>query len=350
LIWRAFTTRRFVLGWLAIWFSAMLTGDYFVRIEAPAMKARIALHSDMVTGNAPYAYRYRVLTPYAAEAMARLLQRLPTVRTRPTAPMLPYSELAFTSAYCLLNFAALITLLWCLGELIWRLFRYELALFGVATAAMLVSFTFRDHYYHPWSFWEGAFFALGLLMIHRKGYLLFSVVSLLALVNRETSIFLLVAFLFTALPQDVSKGNVVKALRSLELRVALGNLAAWVAGFFLLHYLVGYKPSTFTAETAWIGNRAHIWYALILNTLMIGFVSPLILRGIRPSPPLIRRAALMMPAYLALLLALGYWWEIRYWITLLPIVVPALVAATANGTGAEDSSPSVLCIPATLDE
>jgi hypothetical protein len=333
---RVLSTPRLILCWVAIWLSAMLTGDYYVRVEAPAMNARISLHQDMVTGNAPYAYRYRVLAPYAAEALARLLQHAPIVNTRALTPPLPYSGLAFTTAYCLLNLAALVTLLWSIGELTWRLSRYDLALLGVAIAAVMVGFTFRDHYYHPWSFWEGAFFALGLLLIHRQQFLLFSALNLFGLINRETSVFLLVAFLLTTLPRDLSKARAIEALHSSPFRFAVGNLIVWVIGFFTLHYVIGYKPSTFTLETAVAGNRAHIWYALVLNTLFIGCVSPLILKGLRLSPPLIRRSALMIPGYLALLLTLGYWWEIRYWITLLPIVVPALVAALANAAPPEE--------------
>jgi hypothetical protein len=332
LLRRALTTPRFILCWLAIWLSAVLTVDYYDRIEGPAMNERIAQHHEMVTGYAPYAYRYRILTPYAAEGVARLLQQLPVVSARDTVPPLSYSQLAFTLAYCVLNFSALVTLLWSLGELIWRLFRYELALFGVAVSAMMVSFTFRDHYFHPWSFWEGAFFSLGLLLIHRKRYIQLSVVSLLGLLNRETSVFLLVAFLFTALPRELSRQGVRRALRSRELRFAVGNLAVWVVGFFILHSVIGYRPSTFFLETALRGNRAHVGYALILNALFVGLISPLVIAGIRRSPPLIRRSALMMPAYLGLLLVIGFWWEVRYWITLLPIVVPGLVAALANAT------------------
>jgi len=330
LLRRALTTPRFILCWLAIWLSAVLTVDYYDRIEAPGMNDRIALHHGIVTGSAPYQFRYRILTPYIADGTARLLQHLPIVRTRPSMQLRPYSELAFTLAYCFLNLLALITLFWSLGELLWRLFRYDLALCGVALSAMLVSFTFRDHYFQPWSFWEGAFFALGLLLIHRRRYALFSGVSLLGLLNRETSVFLLVAFLFTALPQDMSREGLRRAARSRGLRFAVGNLAVWVAGFFILHAVVGYRPSTFFLETALRGNRAHVGYALILNALFIGLISPLVIAGIRRSPPLIRRSALMMPAYLGLLLVIGFWWEVRYWITLLPIVVPGLVAALAN--------------------
>jgi hypothetical protein len=324
---RVLTARGFILVWFAIWLSALLTAEYYVRIERPAMKVRVTLHHDMVTGDAPYAYRYRVLTPYLAEGLARGLQQLPFIKSQPMREPLPYSELAFVAAYSILNFTGLFVLLWSLGALIRELFRYELALLGVAICAFLVGFTFRDHYYHPWSFWEGAYYALGLLLIQRKQYLLFSLVSIIGLLNRETSVFLLLAFLFIALPERLSKDDLIVALRTSGLRYALGNLVAWVFGFFILHYLIGYKPSTFTVETAIAGNRTHLWYALILNAMFIGFAIPLIVTGIQRSPPLIRRSALMSPAYLGLLLVLGYWWEIRYWITLLPILVPALVAA-----------------------
>ena len=52
-----------------------------------------------------------------------------------------------------------------------------------------------------------------------------------------------------------------------------------------------------------------------------------VLRGMAAGPRLIRRAALVLPLYFALLLVIGYWCEIRYWITAIPIVVPALIAA-----------------------
>ena len=322
----------------------MLTGDYYDRIEAPMMNARIALHHGIVSGSAEYGYRYRILVPYAAEGVARLVQHLPVVRTHPVEPLLPYSRLAFVAAYSVLNFLALIVLLWSLGELIWRMFRYELALIGVLVSAVMVSFTFRDQYFHPWSFWEGAFFAAGLLLIHRKQYLLFLVVSLLGLLNRETSVFLVLAFLLTTLPHTLSKDSMRRTLRSLEFRFAVGSLAIWVGGYFILHYIVGYKPTYFTIAKALAANRAHLKYALILNGLLFGLISPLVVRGIPLSPSLIRRSALMMPAYLVLLLVIGFWWEIRYWITLLPIIVPALVAALASNP-TPPSEPFSLNVP-----
>ena len=296
----------------------MLTYEYYNRIEDPARDARISLHAAIVDGTAPYQYRYRVLIPYAAEGLGRVLQHAPFLRTRAVAPPLSYSKSAFTVAYGLLNFAALVIMLWSVGELIWRLTRFELAPFGIALSAMMLSFTFRSHYYHPWSFWEGAFFALGLLLMHREQYWRVSVLSLVALANRETSVFLLVAFFFISLP------------RGRGLRFAIGNLVVWVCGFFALHYMVGYQPSTFSLQMAIDGNRTNILFSLLLNGLLIGLSLPLIWQGLRRSSPFIRRAALMLPAYVGLLLVIGYWWEIRYWISALPILVPAIAAAIAD--------------------
>jgi hypothetical protein len=313
----AAASRRLVIYWLAIWLAAMLTYDYYSRVEDPFMGARMSLHHEIVSGTAPYQYRYRVLIPAVAEGLARVFQHAPTVKSRPIAPPLAYSKRAFVLAYASLNFAALAILFWSVGELVAELMGTELSWVAVTLSAILVTFTFRNHYYHPWSFWEGAMFGTGLLLIHQRRLWLFAILSLIGLLNRETSIFLVLILAATAFPD----------VRSREMRFAIGTMTAWVAGFFLLHYFVGYRPSTFFLETALTGNRENAWFALLLNGLLIGIVSPLILRGMFTGPRLIRRAALVLPLYLALLLVIGYWWEIRYWITAIPIIVPALIAA-----------------------
>jgi hypothetical protein len=309
--------RRLVTCWLAIWLAAMLTYDYYSRVEVPYMDARMSLHHEIISGTAPYQLRYRILVPVVAEGLGRVFQHAPMVKSRPVSPPLAYSRRAFVLAYAWLNFAALAILFWSVGELVAELMGTELSWVAVTLSAIFVTFTFRNHYYHPWSLWEGALFGTGLLLIHQRRLWLFAVLSLIGLLNRETSIFMVLILVATALPD----------VRGRDMRFAIGTMAAWVGGFFLLHYFVGYRPSTFFLETALAGNRENAWFALLLNGLLIGIVSPLILRGMFTGPRLIRRAALVLPLYLALLLVIGYWWEIRYWITAIPIVVPALIAA-----------------------
>ena len=56
---------------------------------------------------------------------------------------------------------------------------------------------------------------------------------------------------------------------------------------------------------------------------------PLIAVGFARAPRLIRRAGLALIPYCALLLVIGYWWEIRYWMTTLPVLIPALASQLA---------------------
>jgi len=295
----------FMLGWLAVWLAAMLTYDYYIRVENPQMQSRVELHGMIVTGTAPYQYRYRVLIPYAAEGLMRVLRRTPV------------GHRAFAVSFGILNFSAIALMLWATGALMARIFKWEVALFGVALSAMMIEFTFRHHNYHPWSFWEGAFVALGLLLIYRRRYIAFFVLSILALLNRETSVFLLLAFVAIEWPNGPG------------FRMALVTLAVWVAGFFVLHWAVGYAPSTFTLQMAIEGNRSNLLLAVWMNLLMIGIALPLLWRAWRRGPAFYRRAAWSLPPYLALLLVIGYWWEIRYWITALPIIVPLIAIALA---------------------
>src|SRR5262249_43198799 len=147
---------------------------------------RIALHNEIVSGTAPYQYRYRILVPAAAEGLARAFQRAPMVASRPILPPLAYSKRAFELAYAALNFTALAILFWSVGELVARLFGTQLSWFAVALSAVLVTFTFRNQLYQPWSFWEGAQFGVGLLLIHQRRLWLFAGLSLVGLLNRET--------------------------------------------------------------------------------------------------------------------------------------------------------------------
>jgi len=327
---RELRSRTVILYMVAIWLSAMLTYDYYDRTERPQVQGRILLHHEIVVGTAPYQYRYRVLLPNVAEVIGRLIQRLPLIHSRPVAEPLTYSKRAFVISYCLLNFTALLIFFVCQIWLLLLFFVYELALLGGAISALLVDFTFRDHYFQPWSLWEGAFFSLGLILIHRRMHWQFLGLSLIALLNRETSLFLVLIFLINTFPCHWPKGGLTKIALQRDTQFAVANFVVWLAGYLALHQLVGYRPSTFFIETAVSGNAANFKYAVVLNAVLIGSLTPLILSGLRSSPQLIRRSAWILLPYFGLLLVIGFWWEIRYWITVLPVIVPAMIAAIPN--------------------
>ncbi len=318
--------RTSLLGWIAVWLSLILTFEYYARIEQPQMEARIELHQQIVDGTSSFEKRYRVLIPFAVEALARAIELTPLSQGRPATPPLAYSRRTFALSYCALNLAALITMLWCLGALISRLLGFDRAIAGMALTALIIGLTFRDHYYHPWSLSEGAFFALGLLLIHLERYWAFTILTVVAVINRETSLFLNIAFFFIALPASLGVDALLGSLRERRMRFAAGNLGVWLAGYLGLQMLIGYHPAEAELEAVIQFNLSRAGYAVVLNLLAIGFVAPIVVRGILRGPEMIRRASLMLPLYFGLLLVIGYWWEIRYWIAVLPIVVPALLA------------------------
>lgn len=319
----AFGLSRLLL-WLTVWLAAMLTYDYYARIEAPELDKRAEMHRSIVAGEAAYQVRYRVLTPFAAEAVSRALHSLHVRERR-----------ALAVAYLVLDFAALALMLAAMSELLTTLFSFEWAVAGLAISAVMIAFTFRDHFYHPWSLWEGAFYAVGLLLMLRGSTAPLILLIVLACVNRETSIFLPLMWMAYALPRW---------------RSAAAGLAAWAITYFALHWTIGYRPATFFLSTAIAGNRKMLDYAVLLNLLLIGGIVPLIVRGILRGPHLIRRTAMVSPLYLGLLLAIGFWWEVRYWITLLPVIVPALIAgiSQANGRDRATEMPRT-SLPSTLE-
>jgi hypothetical protein len=323
---RAARSYSLILVLFSVQLSGILCFDYYWRVERPSMDRRIALHRDVLDSSAPYEYRYRILIPKAADLVARALQHFWVSSAQPKIVELSYGRDAFAWAYICLDFLAFFFMLWAGGRLTQELFQYPLALFGMAVSCLLIDFTFRDHYFHPWSYWEGAFFALGLLLLYRERYWSFSVVSILGIFNRDTSVFLPLAFLFYAFPQPVIKSSLAGLAQRRAFRFAIGNLIVWLLGFLLLRQVIGYRPPIFSVETAWKGNTDSWPYALSLNLLLFGPMWLWLIRGIRMAPVLIRRAAIVIPLYLALLLVIGYWWEIRYWISILPILIPALIA------------------------
>jgi len=78
---------------------------------------------------------------------------------------------------------------------------------------------------------------------------------------------------------------------------------------------------------AWRYNtdNQRVIRAAFLNAVFFGASWTYIGLGIKNAPSQIRRAAYVVVPYAAMLFAIGYSIEIRYWITMLPILIPLLL-------------------------
>ncbi len=292
--------------------SALLTYDYYDRIEVPRHDIRVSFHRSVVDGTAPYQLRYRVLVPYVAEGIMKVAGQI-----------LP-PERSFRLTYMVLNFAALAIFFGSLLGLLHQWFGPGLAYFGLALSAVIIDFTFRHHSFHPWSFWEASLCALAMLWISRKHWSRLVPLSIAAAMIRETTALLPLGFLLAVLPLNPRHWRSAE-LRRREVRVALGSIFAWAATLAAVHAVVGYRPATFSIQTAIAGNLQDLRLALILNFLMAGPLLMLAARGVLRSAPVVRGMALAAIPYVCVLSVIGYWWEIRYWMAILPVLVPAVI-------------------------
>ncbi len=319
-------TKTFLFEILVLFqLTLVLTYNYFEYVERLTIQSRMKMHDAIVMGTAPYQYRYRVLVPYAAEALMKPLSLLPGMKSA-NALHERLQNRPFMLAYGILNFVAIMLFLIFMLALLKQWFPWSMALLGVLLTAIIMSVTFRDHYFHPWSFWEAALYATGLHLIVRREYFLFTVANLIGVVNRETSCFLPLMFVLSVIPR--ASKDWLLSLERKDMRFALLNLAIWPLAFAVLHKVVGYAPATFTISIAWHGNKSRLFYSLFMNAILLGPLWVFAIKGlISSAPSVIRRSSLAVIPYVALLSVIGFWWEVRYWIPMLPILIPAIIAS-----------------------
>jgi hypothetical protein len=291
--------------------SAVLAYIYFRQVGSPYPKERLELHQQILRGTAESPYRYRVLVPFVAEGLVRALSAV-----------LPGGK-AFLLAYALCDLAAIFFLLGVLYRYLGAWFTNEQALVGVLFAAATMPMALRDHYFQPWSILEAGLFAAGLLCIRDRRHLLLALIVALASLNRETAIFIPLAFLLTGVGAKGEDG----AGRPAGMKAALcfcGYAAIWAAAYFGLRLFLGGAPRVVTVDELLARNtispaifRTAVHLALIFGAFWIFAVA-----GFRRAPEFVKRTTLVAPLYLAAVALWGVWYEVRLLMPLYAIVVP----------------------------
>jgi hypothetical protein len=291
--------------------SAVLAYIYFRQVGSPYLRERLELHGQIMRGTAESPYRYRVLVPFIAEGL-----------TRVSSVVLPSGK-AFMLAYAICDLAAIFFLLGVLHRYLRAWFSNEQALIGVLFAAATMPVALRDHYFQPWSILEAGLFAAGLLCIRDRRYRLLALVVALASLNRETALFIPLAFIFAVAGTKGEEG----ASGPAGLKAALlfgGYVATWAVVFFGLRMFIGGAPRAVTVEELLARNtispaifRTAVHLALIFGAFWVFAVA-----GFRRAPEFVKRTALLAPLYLAVVAVWGIWYEVRLLMPLYAIVIP----------------------------
>ena len=279
--------------------SFVLAYNYYYVVEKPLLDQRINLHYQILQACAPSPYQYRILIPYISEGLTNLF-------------MIFFSKrYAFVLSYVILNISGIFLLLWTSYRLLTIWFRKEYSLIGVLFIASVLPLTFFEHWYQPWSFWEAVFYTLALLLIVKGHKWWLAVVVFIASLNRETSILILPAFLFTRVignnflqVKEWNKNNFIWLILYTFL---------WSVVFIGLRIL---RPAEAEVESlAQIFsnniNFSNILKALLNWALFIGFFWILALFGYHKAPNFLRRVVWVLLFHFPLILIWGYWREVR---------------------------------------
>lgn len=285
--------------------------NYVTRVELPRAAERLALHTRIVEGSAPAPYAYRVLVPYVAEGAARLL-------TRGLSAAYPG---AVAAAYAGYDLAALsLFLLALLGFL--RLWHPEpYALLGAVLCAALLPISLRDHFFQPWSLLEPAIFCLAYVAAYRDDLRLALALTVVAVLNRETGVFVPVVYLLGTFGVDGAEKTRPRLQRAALLVLAAGTV------YSLLRLWRGPSPPSLTVADVWAINTdgPRLALALVHWVLFLGAGWVLALRGLRHADPFLRRQLLLVPLYLVPVSIWGVWKEVRLLLPLYPVLVALLL-------------------------
>jgi hypothetical protein len=291
--------------------SAVLAYVYFRQVGSPYLAERLELHERIVRGTAESPYRYRVLVPFVADGLFHTL-----------GAALPAGK-AFRLAYALCDLAAIVFLLGILHRYLRAWFSKDQALIGVLFVAATMPMALRDHYFQPWSVLDAALFTAGLLCIRDRRYGILALIVAAASLNRETAIFIPLAFLAAGVGGKGEDGADRPAGAKAALLFA-GYLAIWAAVFFGLRLLLGAGPRIVTVEELLAGNTIEpaIFRTVVHLALIFGAFWIFAALGFRRAPEFVKRTVLLAPLYLAAVAVWGVWYEVRLLMPLYAIVVP----------------------------
>ncbi len=279
--------------------AVVLAYAYYYIAAKPYFEYRLELHQQIIRAQAPSPYQYRVLIPFFGEGLIRFFELFLAPRY------------AFSLTYALLDVGGIFLLLSGIFLSLGCWFRREYALLGSLFCAAVLPVTFFEHFFQPWSFYEAAIYIFGLWLIWQNKRAWLTVFVLLAALNRETGLLIIVAFFLSSFTFKSLKAQ--GTLNWRDIKWTILYLGIWGVVFFGLRLI---RPASSAVETIaqiFQHNTQPVFLAkAALNWLLFaGIFWLLAVKGWRRAPFMLRRAALVLPFHLVLILVFAYWSEVR---------------------------------------
>lgn len=165
-------------------------------------------------------------------------------------------------------------------------------------------------YFHPAPAFgnaiEAVFIAAALLAILRGRPLWLYPLVIAATLNRET------AFLIPLMA--------AVTLRSWKHTALL--FIAWAVTYGVIRLAIGPVPSHVTLAEIHAKNLGYGMFRFVLGLFFVAWLFWYAFKGWKAAPPPLRRAAYIVPVYLALVAVFGVWYEWRLMLTIYPVLIP----------------------------
>ena len=304
-----------------MWTGLSLSCYYVYFIISPHTAALQDLHESIITQTARAPFAYRILTPLAVQWFAAGLNA--TLHNWHTSLMYTYA------LYVLLSFTFSAAALFALYR---SLFSERYALLGIVVTATSMFAAF--HELQPWSVLEPGLYALAMLLIIRERYLGFAALLVVASLNRETAVFLVVLFCCARPPRLLS-------LR--QWRWPAVYFILWVIGYGGIRLFIGPREAT-ESVSSHLRYNLHIsalLYAALKAFIFLGPLWALVRRGWRMAPDPIRYGVFAFPLFVLTTAPLTVWAETRLWTPYYCVLIPLILYGLKLELGCETTSPKV---------
>ncbi len=265
---------------------------------------------------------YRVLAPYLIDAFNRLSRLDPLTGFLLLRVVFIYAALVITHAYLRVWYSA------------------AASTGGTLALVAMLPLTFTNSYAHPDSFPELVLFTLGCLLIARQRDLLFFVVLVLATLNRETAVFLVLVWACDRLPGRWGRADIARA-------VAFG--LTWLAIYAGVRWLRGFQHYQYWMLDANVRllkplPEGYPPYKRLVGCFWVVLLAPsawLAVRGARMSgtPAFMLRTLPVAALFFVVCFTISTVSETRIFLPMFPLLLPAAVRVFAQPVGA--SQPAV---------
>jgi hypothetical protein len=270
----------------------MVAWIFSTRVERPKTELRLELQAQILSGQAPEPYRFRMLFPWLADALTSALESVGFD-----------VPIAHALAFLLLNtffLSVLFRLVWDLAS------RIDLGykILALALLAAAWNIALFDHFYQPWSIAEGAFVVSAFWIARRRYMFLIPLVAVLATLNRDTGVLIpLSLFIYLWITDRTLSRNSIAWL--------LVSQLAGIATFLSVRVILGPAVEINSLDQILSINfaPASILYLLINLTLFLGPASLVFTQS--SARAFARPWAIAFLPQLIVIIPFGVWAEVR---------------------------------------